>query len=173
MAAFVVKAKKGAIVRAACALASEKVDALACGTAVTVAETVETNGGLRCRLAAPVAGWCSLKVLEAVEAALEPIALASDASLNVTDRSAEAAPPLARVSWEMKHYQKRCGALLRELDEGTAGASRDQLFDHLVVQHIGERDRPFQRFEAIPLETYDSRDAGVPANDAKNKRAKP
>ena len=50
MAAFVVKAKKGAIVRAACALASEKVDALACGTAVTVAETVETNGGLRCRL---------------------------------------------------------------------------------------------------------------------------
>ena len=62
MAAFVVKAKKGAIVRAACALASEKVDALACGTAVTVAETVETNGGLRCRLAAPGAGWGSLKV---------------------------------------------------------------------------------------------------------------
>ncbi|KAH8049618.1 glycosyltransferase [Aureococcus anophagefferens] len=61
MTSYVVKAKNGAIVRSEKDLASAQVDVVPAGADVAVAETVDG----RCRLTAPVAGWCSLKVLAA------------------------------------------------------------------------------------------------------------
>ena len=162
MSAYVVKAKRGAVIRLEASLESEHVSKLEMGTEVGVVETVELGEVTRCRLSHPVRGWCSLKVLETVSEA-PPLALRDGAVLRVfessggdSESSRGGASVLGPPSWEVKHYQKRCGAVLRELAEGTRGASRDQLFGHLVVQHTTEASRAAQRFEGIPLEYYDS-----------------
>ena len=123
MSAYVVKAKRGAVIRLEASLESEHVSKLEMGTEVGVVETVELGEVTRCRLSHPVRGWCSLKVLETVSEA-PPLALRDGAVLRVfessggdSESSRGGASVLGPPSWEVKHYQKRCGAVLRELAE--------------------------------------------------------
>lgn len=62
---------------------------------------------------------------------------------------------LKKKSWDVKFLFSGCGANLRALDGGTEGASREQLFEFLMKQHVSpELRRDF--WEEIPDHMYDT-----------------
>lgn len=62
---------------------------------------------------------------------------------------------LKKKSWDVKFLFSGCGANLRALEGGTEGASREQLFEFLMKQHVSpELRRDF--WEEIPDHMYDT-----------------
>ncbi|CAE8638575.1 unnamed protein product, partial [Polarella glacialis] len=60
-----------------------------------------------------------------------------------------------KKSWDQKFLFKGCGANLRALEGGTAGASRDQLFEFLMRQHVSPELR-LNFWDQIPEHLYDT-----------------
>lgn len=62
---------------------------------------------------------------------------------------------LKKKSWDVKFLFSGCGANLRALEGGTEGASREQLFEFLMKQHVSPELRK-DFWEQIPDHMYDT-----------------
>lgn len=90
----------------------------------------------------PATGWVSLK-------------LKDKELLVLVEGEKPAKDALKKKSWDIKFLFSGCGANLRALEGGTEGASREQLFEFLMRQHVSpEMRRDF--WEQIPEHLYDT-----------------
>ncbi|CAE7212093.1 unnamed protein product [Symbiodinium natans] len=92
----------------------------------------------------PDAGWVSLKLKD------KDLLVEVDAEGNTVAKDA-----LKKKSWDTKFLFKGCGANIRALEGGTEGASRDQLFEFLMRQHVSPELRK-DFWPEIPDHLYDT-----------------
>ena len=138
MSAYVVKAKRGAVIRLEASLESEHVSKLEMGTEVGVVETVELGEVTRCRLSHPVRGWCSLKVLETVSEA-PPLALRDGAVLRVFESSGGDSESSRTVAENARRHARTVFVDLRlrvEIDPFAFGWPRHADLEVRVDEHI-------------------------------------
>lgn len=138
--------KGGVLVRQGKALTSEQLPERL-GTGAVVKELKLEGDRLHFELdsgSGPSSGWVSTRLKD------KELLVVLDG-----EKPAGKEDVLKKKSWDVKFLFSGCGANLRALDGGTEGASREQLFEFLMKQHVSpELRRDF--WEEIPDHMYDT-----------------